>query len=124
MKLSKNDHISQKSSDFPKVENDQFESRISFSKIAKLVEKDKWQDYDYDENSLSKDIELHIYSYFASHCKNHAPETGLYDRVMKEVERILICASLSYVEGNKSRAAEILGINRNTLSRKVKELLK
>ncbi len=75
------------------------------------------------ENSLTSDIKKHIDNYFASHCKNHAPERGLYDRIITEVEKILISSTMIYAQGNRCRASEILGINRNTLSKKIKELI-
>ena len=56
--------------------------------------------------------------YFAS-LNGHAPGR-LYELVMREVEEPLFRAVLDYVEGNQSRAAEVLGINRGTLRKKLK----
>ena len=56
--------------------------------------------------------------YFAS-LNGHAPG-HLYDLVMREVEEPLFRAVLDYSEGNQSRAADILGINRGTLRKKLK----
>jgi len=50
----------------------------------------------------------------------HKP-AGLYDLVMREVEEPLFKVVMSHVEGNQSRAATILGINRGTLRKKLKE---
>ena len=44
----------------------------------------------------------------------------LYDLVMGEVERPLFKAVMDYTEGNQSRAAGILGINRGTLRKKLR----
>ncbi|MEL7311412.1 MAG: DNA-binding transcriptional regulator Fis [Pseudomonadota bacterium] len=44
----------------------------------------------------------------------------LYDLVMSEVEPPLLRTVLKYTDGNQSRAAEILGINRGTLRKKLK----
>lgn len=44
----------------------------------------------------------------------------LYDLVLSEVERPLFRTVMAYTEGNQSRAAEILGINRGTLRKKLK----
>lgn len=50
------------------------------------------------------------------------PETGLYDRVLAEVERPLIQLALQATKGNQIRAASVLGINRNTLRKKIQTL--
>jgi len=57
-------------------------------------------------------------TYFAN-LNGHAPGQ-LYDLVMREVEEPLFRAALEYSEGNQSRAAEVLGINRGTLRKKLK----
>ncbi|MGQ0834327.1 MAG: DNA-binding transcriptional regulator Fis [Gammaproteobacteria bacterium] len=58
--------------------------------------------------------------YFAS-LNGHRP-AQLYELVMREVEEPLFRAVLDYAEGNQSRAAVILGINRGTLRKKLREL--
>ena len=50
------------------------------------------------------------------------PPRGLYDRVIREVERPLIELSLAATRGNQIRAADLLGLNRNTLRKKIREL--
>ncbi len=45
----------------------------------------------------------------------------LYDLVLREVEEPLFRVVLDYAEGNQSRAADILGINRGTLRKKLKQ---
>ena len=57
-------------------------------------------------------------SYFTS-LNGHAPG-HLYDLVMREVEEPLFRAVLDFAEGNQSRAADILGINRGTLRKKLR----
>jgi Fis family transcriptional regulator len=57
-------------------------------------------------------------TYFTN-LNGHAPGR-LYDLVMREVEEPLFRAVLDYAEGNQSRAADILGINRGTLRKKLK----
>ena len=47
---------------------------------------------------------------------------GLYHMVMEMVERPLIQAVLKKTKGNQSQAAKLLGINRNTLAKKIKKL--
>lgn len=49
----------------------------------------------------------------------HKPKR-LYDMVLEQVEEPLFEAVMLYSEGNQSRAAEILGINRGTLRKKLK----
>lgn len=50
------------------------------------------------------------------------PQAGLYDRLLAEVERPLILQALSATRGNQIRAAAVLGINRNTLRKKIQTL--
>jgi Fis family transcriptional regulator len=57
-------------------------------------------------------------AYFSS-LNGHRPGQ-LYDLVIREVEEPLFRAVLDYAEGNQSRAADILGINRGTLRKKLK----
>jgi Fis family transcriptional regulator len=57
-------------------------------------------------------------SYFAS-LNGHAPG-HLYDLVLREVEEPLFRAVLDFSAGNQSRAADILGINRGTLRKKLR----
>ena len=47
--------------------------------------------------------------------------TAMYDMILQVVERPLLETVMKYAEGNQSRAAEWLGINRNTLRRKLVE---
>lgn len=49
------------------------------------------------------------------------PPCGLHTMVMREVEEPLLRSVLSYVGGNQTRAAEILGMNRSTLRKRLKE---
>ena len=58
--------------------------------------------------------------YFAN-LEGHRP-AQLYNLVMREVEEPLFKVVLDYADGNQSRAAGILGINRGTLRKKLREL--
>ena len=71
--------------------------------------------------TLSTLVERHLASYFADQ-PDGLPPVGLYDRVLEEVERPLIHLALSATRGNQVRAAEILGLNRNTLRKKIQDL--
>ena len=50
------------------------------------------------------------------------PPAGLYDRILHEVERPLISIALAAARGNQIRAAQLLGVNRNTLRKKIRDL--
>ncbi len=70
---------------------------------------------------LSSAVERHLKDYFAAH-KDGMPSNGLYDRVLREIERPLISLSLSATRGNQIKAAQLLGLNRNTLRKKIRDL--
>ena len=71
--------------------------------------------------SLSTLIERHLAADFASQ-PDGIPPRGLYDRVLQDVEAPLIRLTLAATRGNQIRAAEILGLNRNTLRKKIHDL--
>jgi two-component system nitrogen regulation response regulator GlnG len=50
------------------------------------------------------------------------PEPGLHERILREVEKPLIAKCLAVTRGNQIKAAEILGVNRNTLRAKIRSL--
>lgn len=70
---------------------------------------------------LSHSVEMHLKSYFDAH-NNSLPAAGLYDRVLREVERPLIALTLEATNGNQIKASDVLGVNRNTLRKKIREL--
>jgi two-component system nitrogen regulation response regulator GlnG len=70
---------------------------------------------------LAAAVERHITDYFAAH-RGALPAAGLYDRVLREIERPLIVATLGATRGNQIKAAHLLGLNRNTLRKKIREL--
>jgi two-component system nitrogen regulation response regulator GlnG len=73
------------------------------------------------DGSLSGAVERQLRAYFAAH-QDGLPATGLYDRVLREVERPLLALSLAATRGNQIRAAQLLGLNRNTLRKKIRDL--
>ncbi|MFK7974328.1 MAG: helix-turn-helix domain-containing protein [Rickettsiaceae bacterium] len=75
----------------------------------------------HNNTTLSSSIEANLDKFFQMH-DGDSPDSGLYDRVIHEVERILIIKTLKHVNGVQVKAAKILGINRNTLRHKIKEL--
>ncbi|NNM72099.1 nitrogen regulation protein NR(I) [Enterovirga aerilata] len=71
--------------------------------------------------TLSMAVERHLGVYFKKY-QNTLPPPGLYHRILREVEGPLIGAALAATRGNQIRAAELLGVNRNTLRKKVRDL--
>lgn len=74
-----------------------------------------------DGDGLEHSMERHLRSYFLAHGEG-LPAPGLFDRVIREVERPLIALTLEATRGNQIRAAEVLGLNRNTLRKKIRDL--
>jgi two-component system nitrogen regulation response regulator GlnG len=74
----------------------------------------------YDEN-LSNAIERYLARYFAGF-DGELPPPGLYHRILREVEGPLVSAALAATRGNQIRAADLLGVNRNTLRKKIRDL--
>jgi two-component system, NtrC family, nitrogen regulation response regulator GlnG len=69
---------------------------------------------------LAEAVENHMLTYFASF-GNQLPPHGLYERVLAEIEPPLLRAALTATHGNQLKAADLLGINRNTLRSKLKD---
>jgi two-component system nitrogen regulation response regulator GlnG len=70
---------------------------------------------------LAGAIAKHLRRYFDLH-GGLLPPPGLYDRILREVEIPLIEISLDATAGNQARCADLLGINRNTLRKKITDL--
>ncbi len=73
------------------------------------------------DDSIGAAVERHLKEYFAAH-RDDLPASGLYNRVLREIERPLLSLSLSATRGNQLKAAHLLGLNRNTLRKKLREL--
>ena len=71
--------------------------------------------------SLGLAVEQHLCRYFAAHGEG-LPPSGLYDRILREMERPLLSIALAATRGNQVRAAMLLGLNRNTLRKKIRDL--
>jgi two-component system nitrogen regulation response regulator GlnG len=75
-----------------------------------------------NENAdLGEAVERYLMRYFSSF-GNDLPPSGLYDRVIRDVEKPLLGAALAATRGNQIRAAELLGLNRNTLRARIRDL--
>ena len=70
---------------------------------------------------LSASIGRHLKRYFDLH-GDSLPPPGLYDRILKEMELPLIEIALDATGGNQAKCADLLGINRNTLRKKITDL--
>jgi two-component system nitrogen regulation response regulator GlnG len=70
---------------------------------------------------LAAAVERHIRQFLAA-TSDGMPMRDIYDRVIAEVERPLIQMTLSATRGNQIKAAAMLGLNRNTLRKKIRDL--
>jgi two-component system nitrogen regulation response regulator GlnG len=74
-----------------------------------------------EDETLMASVERHMGAYFKGF-GDDMPPPGLYHRVLREVEIPLISAALAATRGNQIKAADLLGVNRNTLRKKVRDL--
>ena len=74
-----------------------------------------------DNMNLSTVVEDRIRRYFDLF-GDRLPPPGLYNRIIRQVELPLIALTLASTRGNQIRAASLLGINRNTLRKKIRDL--
>ena len=72
-------------------------------------------------NGLGEAVEYHLNRYFQAH-RGHLPSPGLHERILREIEKPLVQITLEATNGNQIKAAEVLGLNRNTLRKKIREL--
>ncbi len=72
-------------------------------------------------DNLGESVTHHLKIYFDAHGRD-LPASGLYRRVLREIERPLLSLTLSATRGNQIQAAKLLGLNRNTLRKKLREL--
>ena len=70
---------------------------------------------------LALAVERHIRQFLAA-SRDGMPMRDIYDQVIAEVERPLIQMTLSATRGNQIKAASMLGLNRNTLRKKIRDL--
>jgi two-component system nitrogen regulation response regulator GlnG len=72
-------------------------------------------------DNLTAAVERNLARYFAGF-PDGLPPPGLYHRILREVEYPLLTAALAATRGNQIRAADLLGVNRNTLRKKIRDL--
>ena len=73
------------------------------------------------EDGLAASVERHLTRYFSGF-EDGLPPAGLYHRILREIEYPLLSAALAATRGNQIRAADLLGLNRNTLRKKIRDL--
>ena len=74
-----------------------------------------------ETETLSGSVERYLTQYFLAQ-GDRLPPPGIYDRILAEVERPLLSICLAATKGNQIRAAQLLGLNRNTLRKKIRDL--
>jgi two-component system nitrogen regulation response regulator GlnG len=100
------------------------EFEISLTEVEQSLENQPEMDGSFGKlgtEKMSSDIEKHLRRYFDLH-GNILPPIGLYNRILKELEIPLISLSLEATGGNQAKCADLLGINRNTLRKKINDL--
>jgi two-component system nitrogen regulation response regulator GlnG len=73
------------------------------------------------DDNLANAVERYLARYFSGF-DDGLPPPGLYHRILREVEAPLLSAALTATRGNQIRAADLLGVNRNTLRKKIRDL--
>ncbi len=96
-------------------------NEIAVSEVSKEINELRDNFLEDKEASLGDSAKYHIEKYFNS-LGDDLPSTGLFDKILREVERPLIQATMKRTSGNQIKASKILGINRNTLRKKIKQL--
>ena len=70
-----------------------------------------------DSNEIGRSVERSLDEYFRR--LDGEPPHGIYDMVIAHVERAMLASMLERSNGNQTQAAEMLGLNRNTLRAKL-----
>jgi Fis family transcriptional regulator len=71
-----------------------------------------------EQGTLRESVELAMKNYFSS-LENEQPK-DIYDLVLAEVEAPLLESVMAYTHGNQTKASQVLGLNRGTLRKKLK----
>ncbi|MDC0073486.1 nitrogen regulation protein NR(I) [Alphaproteobacteria bacterium] len=94
---------------------------INASAIKAIIKGDIINNEFLIKNSIGESVRKHLEKHFDAHMPD-LPPPGLYERIIREIERPLIELCLSATNGNQIKAALLLGLNRNTLRKRIKEL--
>ena len=78
------------------------------------------QDCMLGDNNVARYVREAVEDYFKD-LDGEEPSCAVYDMVMNCVEKPLIETVLHQAGGNQTRAAELLGLNRNTLRKKIQQ---
>jgi len=73
------------------------------------------------DEKLAESVARHVKRYFDLH-GDALPPPGLYARILREMELPLIEIALDATGGNQAKCADLLGLNRNTLRKKITDL--
>ena len=73
------------------------------------------------DDRLGASVERHMRRYF-DRMGGNLPPPGLYQRILREIEAPLLRLALDATSGNQAKCADLLGINRNTLRKKLNDL--
>ena len=95
------------------VNNFEFKPEWVVNNLDKNLEK--------EDTQLSTSIYVHLKRYFENH-GGGLPAPGLYGRLLRELELPMINIVLQATNGNQLKASKLLGLNRNTLRKKIKDL--
>ncbi|MCT4656146.1 MAG: nitrogen regulation protein NR(I) [Cohaesibacter sp.] len=91
------------------------------TELSQITLSDQVGDYSPAPVTLGGAMEAHMTQLFADYADS-LPPPGLYHRILREIEYPMISACLAATKGNQIKTAEILGLNRNTLRKKIKDL--
>ena len=91
------------------------------SELPDIFEASPGEFCQYKGGGLAESVEQQLKDYFSAHAGS-LPPSGLYNRILYEIERPLLSLTLNATNGNQLRAAKLLGLNRNTLRKKIRLL--